>query len=198
MSIKLRIASIWTPQFILTMELDRVSEATVDCLDELLEKYDSELKVTLREMPIIKGNIEERRKIMASAHNVRVKALIDILGYDKAIEVGRNALFKVGLKLGREARERLGVGDSLHDLIMAARVLYKVLGIEFEVNRSGEELNIIVLKCSLAKYYTVETCGILSAADEGVVQGLNENIHMTFTQKMTEGYGECIACLRCE
>ena len=39
----------------------------------------------------------------------------------------------------------------------------------------------------LSKYYTPETCQVLSAADEGVVQGLNPNFALNFCEK---GRGE--------
>ena len=194
MNLKLRIASHWIPSIFLIPEIDRVAEVTVKCLDQLLEKYERYNSISKKELKM-EGNIEERRKIMANAHNVRVKKLIDYLGYDDAQLIGRKALFKAGLILGREAKERLGVGSSLQDLIRAARILYRVLGIKFEINESGGKIKITVYKCSLSDYYTFETCRILSAADEGVVQGLNENINMKFTERMTEGHSECVACI---
>lgn len=199
MSLKLRIASFWMPQSLLIAEIDRVAEVTLKCLDQLLEKYATlKLNSIQKEEPILKGDIGERRKIMAEAHNIRVQALFDTLGGDDALKIGRKALFKAGLKLGRETRKRLGVGNNLQDLIRAARVLYRVLGIEFQVTKSGNEISLLVKKCFLSNYYTPETCKILSAADEGVIQGLNENIKMIFTQRMTEGASECVACISCK
>lgn len=202
MSFRLWIASYWVPPFLLLSEIDHVAMVTVNCLDDLLLKYaPSKLSIIQKDKFHMEGNINNRRKLMAKAHNVRVKALIDALGYEDAMKIGRKALFQAGLKLGQEARERLGVGDSLQDLIRSARVLYHVLGIEFKVDIHGKEnkvndLHIIISKCSLSSYYTAETCQILSAADEGVVQGLNENIQMKFTQRMTEGPSECMACIK--
>lgn len=194
MSLKLRLASMWMPSFLLKRELDRVAEVTTDCLDQILLKSASPFLDIYKEEHPMQGNLDERRRTMANAHNVRVKALIETLGYEKAVKTGRKYLFKAGLKLGREARERLGVNRSLSDLVMAARVLYDVLGIEFKVEY-GDEVMIIIDKCSLSQDYSPDTCLILSAADEGVVQGLNENIKMNFTQRMTEGPSECLACV---
>lgn len=196
MGLKLRIASLWVPEILLIPDIDRVAEVTVKCLDHLIEEY-SPLKynsTTHKELKM-EGSLDERREIMAIIHNVRVKALIDAVGYDDAMVVGRKSLFKAGLKLGREAKRRLGVGNSLQDLIRAARILYRVLGIEFEVEESGDGITVMVNKCSLSNYYAADTCNILSAADEGVVQGLNENIHMHFTEKITDGHSKCIACI---
>lgn len=194
MSLKLRFASIWLPEYILKQEIDRVAYVTITCLDQLLLEYaPDKLQAFKKEELVMKGDMEERRKIMANAHNMRVKALIEVLGCEEAVKIGRDALFQAGLKLGREARMRLNVGNSLPDLIRAARVLYRVLGIEFEVKKSGEKLNMVVERCSLSGYYNPETCLILSAADEGVVQGLNKNIRMQFTERMTEGSLKCLA-----
>lgn len=199
MGLKLRIASYWMPEIFLIPEIDRVAEVTVKCLDLLLEKYAPlKYKTIIHEELKMEGNLEKRRKIMATAHNVRVKALINSVGYDDALAIGRKALFKAGLKLGQEANDRLGVGNSLQDLIRAAQILYRVLGIEFKIEESGNQITMIVDKCSLSNYYTAETCKILSAADEGVVQGLNENIHMNFTQRITEGHLRCLACINHE
>jgi hypothetical protein len=196
MSLKLRFASIWLPEYILKQEIDRVATITLKCLDQLLLKY-APLKLNALHIENLnmKGDIEKRRKIMAEAHNMRVKMLIDEMGYDEAVKVGRDALFQGGLKLGREARMRLDVDNSLQDLIRAARVLYRVLGIEFEVENSEEEIFMMVNRCSLSKYYLPETCRILSAADEGVVRGLNEDIEMKFILRMTDGYSKCKASL---
>ncbi|MCE5214859.1 MAG: L-2-amino-thiazoline-4-carboxylic acid hydrolase [Methanobacterium sp.] len=199
MNIKLLIASYWLPRSILKKELDQVAEVTIGCLDQLVyEVAPREYRAIHKEKQTMIGDLENRRKIMSTAHNLRVKVLIETLGYDDAVRVGREALFNAGLQLGQEARKRLKVGNSLQDLIRAARVLYQVLGIKFKIRKSGEEFLMIVDKCLLSKYYTPETCRILSAADEGVFQGLNPNIHMIFTQRMTEGPSECLACINCE
>jgi hypothetical protein len=196
MNLKLRLASFWLPSFILKKEIDKVAEVTIGCLDQIINEFTSdELNKFSREKLIMKGNMENRRKIMSKAHNIRVKELINVLGYDEAVRAGRASLFKAGLKLGLEARERLGVGSGLQDLIRAARILYRVLGIEFIIIQSVDDNLMVVKKCSLSEYYTPETCKILSAADEGVVQGLNPNIHLIFTQRMTDGPSECVACI---
>ena len=197
MSLKLRFASIWMPEYVLKKEIDHVASVTIECLDSLLLKYAPEkLKVISRKDREMKGDIEKRRKIMATAHNLRVEFLIDELGCDEAVRVGRDALFRAGIKLGRQARERLNVGDSFPDLIMAARILYRVLGIDFEIEKCEEEIIMTVNRCSLSNYYLPETCRILSAADEGVVQGLNPNIHMKFVKRITQGHDHCLASIK--
>lgn len=195
MSIKLKILSIWVPQCLLINELDRVAEVTNECLDKLLEEYPPE-SLNLLEDLIMEGNLEQRRALMAEGHNARVNALIRVLGYEKAMELGRTALFKAGYRLGLEARGRLGVTENIQDTIKAAQILYKVLGIEFKVEKLEKDMVLRVKRCSLATSYSPETCRMMSAADEGVVHGLNENISMLFKKRITEGAKECTACIK--
>lgn len=195
MSIKLKILSIWVPQCLLVNELDRVAEVTNECLDKLLEEYSPE-SLNLLEDLVMGGNLEQRRALMAEGHNARVNAIIGVLGYEKAMAVGRTALFKSGYKLGLEARRRLGVSENIPDTIKAAQILYKVLGIEFKVKKLEKDMVLRVKRCSLATSYSPETCRMMSAADEGVVHGLNENINMLFKKRITEGAKECTACIK--
>jgi hypothetical protein len=192
MNIKLRILSIWFPKFILIKELEKTSQLTNKCLDRLLMKY------SISPPPMekkVKGSLEERRALMAAGHNLRVKALVKSLGLKKAIEVGRVQMFMVGYKMGCEARKRLGVGENIEDTIAAARILYKVLGIKFQIEPHGKDIMLRVNSCSLAIQYTPETCKIMSAADKGVLNGLNSNMDMEFLERITEGAEKCSACI---
>jgi len=183
------------PEYLLIPEIDRISKMTLDCLNQLLENYSINEKNVIEEV-LIKGKLSQRRSIMATAQNIRIKRLIESIGYMEASEISRKALFKVGLTLGREAHERLNVNDSLTDLSSAARILYRVLGIEFYITVDDNKIFLTVEKCALAEYYTIETCKIISAVDEGVVQGLNHNYNMIFTEWMTGDCNECRACIK--
>lgn len=196
MSIKLKIASLWLPNFILKKELDNVATNTIKGLNDVLNKYAPwKMEEILNEDEILTDTIEERRSIMARAHNNRVKALIEEIGYEEAVKIARKSMFEVGYQLGQDARRRLGVGDDFEDLQIAAKILYKVLGIEFKIENREGNIIMIVNRCALSKYYTREACVVLSAADEGVVHGLNENLSMKFKEKITDGSSECIACI---
>ena len=192
MSIRLKIASFWLPDFILKRELDNVAMKTIGGLDDLLKQYVPGIVINEE---VLRGSLEERRSIMANAHNKRVKILIQELGHEKAVKIGRNVMFEVGYKLGQEARRKLGARNSFEDLELAARILYKVLGIEFKIENKDGNMIMVVNRCFLSKYYSPESCMILSAADEGVVRGLNENMGMHFKERITEGAHECIACI---
>jgi hypothetical protein len=195
MNLKLYLASLWLPKYIMIRELDRLATATIAGLDNLLENSTKD-KFDLNQLK--KNDIEGRRGEMASIHNQKVKKLIDVYGYSKGIEIGRRAMYQVGLNLGLDARRRLGVGNTLKDLEFAAKILYKVLGIEFRLETRGEKLFLIVNRCTLADYYTSDTCRVLSAADEGVFHGLSSGANMKFEKRITENEPECMACIKME
>ncbi|MGZ7049812.1 MAG: L-2-amino-thiazoline-4-carboxylic acid hydrolase [Methanobacterium sp.] len=196
MSIQLKIASFWLPDFILKRELSNVARMTIKGLDDVLKHYASHKMEEIKKKDELLGeSLEDRRTKMTKAHNIRVKALIEVLGYEKAIKVGREAMFNVGYQLGRDARRRLGVGNSFHDLETAAKILYKILGIDFKIENKDGNVIMVVNRCYLSKNYSPEACMVLSAADEGVVRGLNENLNMQFKERITDGASECIACI---
>ena len=131
---------------------------------------------------------------MAVKHSNLVKSIAEVLGKEEAIRLGREAMFKVGEELGSETCQRLGVGRSLKDMIRAARILYRVLGIDFEVELQNPNTAILIInRCALAANYSELTCQVLSATDEGTIRGLNQNMSMTFTERITGGQPKCKA-----
>lgn len=202
MGLKLDLLSLWMPDFIMKKEIKTIAEVTIRELDRLMEEnsHSQNSHSTLKSLPTpkIEGRSRNRRIEMASAHEQRVKLLIQVLGRDKAIELGRAALFRTGQELGSQLKGRLGVGDSLTDLIKAARILYRVLGIDFAVQKTNDTIFLVVNRCQLADYYSSDTCWVLSATDEGVVQGLNPHISMKFNQRMAAGASCCLAPITSE
>ncbi len=196
MSIRLKIASLWLPDLILKKELDKVANDTIKGLKDVLKQHaPQKIEEINKKNENLNGSMEERREKMAKIHNYYVKMLIKELGYENAIKIGRKAMFNVGYELGREARQKLGVGNNFKDLESAAKILYKILGIEFKIENRDENIIMVVKRCALSKYYSSETCMVLSGADEGVVRGLNENMGMQFKERITDGASECLACI---
>jgi L-2-amino-thiazoline-4-carboxylic acid hydrolase len=203
MGLKIRLLSYWTPNWFLKKGLDELAYSTINGLEELLIKQNPEYRQDLKgfryNSNILKGNFHEKRINMATLHNQLVEKMIEVFGHDDAIILGREVMFIKGLALGRKFRRILGVGTSLEDLISAAKILYKVLGIKFDIKefKSGE-IVMVVNHCALAEYYRPDTCMILSAADEGVVQGLNPKIKIKFQERITEGASCCLAPIHLE
>ena len=193
-SLRLLLASVWLPNYVIKDEIDKVAATTTDALRSLLEELaPGELQKISTEIQTLSGSIEERRAVMAANHSLLLKALSDGIGRDRAVEVGREVLFEVGVRLGEESCRRLGVGDSVEDLLTAARVMYGVLGIRFTVNREGGDHRIEVYRCPLSRQYSEFTCNVTSAIDEGVFKGLNPRASMSFKRKITSGFPTCVA-----
>lgn len=195
MSFRLKLASAMTTRSVLERELQRVAEMTTTELDDMVEAHAPETKAPLRnaDRPM-KGDLDARRQVMADAHRRRVAVLVDAMGEEAAVEEGRRRMGPVGDRLGSEARKRLGMDDSMDDLIAAARILYKVLGIEFTAEEHWDgSVTLHIQRCGLAEGYDGVTCRLMSAADEGMIRGLNPAARLEFRHRLTEGASECLA-----
>jgi hypothetical protein len=73
-----------------------------------------------------------------------------------------------------------------------------VLGIDFEVKNTEKGIVLVVNRCQLAGHYSPDTCLVLSATDEGVVQGLNPHLSMRFHKRMAAGSPCCLAPITLE
>jgi hypothetical protein len=178
-------------------ELERVATTTTDALHSILEiEAPNKLQEVSRKIKTLSGSIEKCRAVMAANHHLLLNALSDEIGHDRAVKVGRNALFKVGIIIGEESGKRLGVGESIKDLLMAARLMYRILGISFTVKEEGGYYYMKFHRCALSDHYSELTCAVMSAIDEGVIRGLNPRASMNFERKITSGFSTCLACVR--
>jgi hypothetical protein len=193
MGLKLTFLSWWMPSYFLNRELTAVAEATNKVLKETIQLHNAGAIIETETLESVKG-INEKRSAMAKQHAVLVDTLVEELGQETAVKLGRETLYKVGEQLGKQSRDRLGVGDSPEDLVKAAKIMYRVLGIHFKVDWStSTQATLTVNRCALAKNYSELTCQVLSATDEGVVHGLNPNINMKFQSHLTGGCKVCTA-----
>lgn len=196
-NLKLWFASFWMPKSRILKELKRVYLETNNALDLLLKKNSLENPLNLADVNLTNISIGELRRKMASDHNVKVSTLVSGLGRKKAVSQARKELLNSGIRLGKKARLELGVGDSISDILRAAKIMYRVLGIDFEIMRLVDnEVLMFVNRCCLSEVYDDITCEVLSAADEGVVQGLNSNFEMTFEERITSGAKKCKAQIK--
>ncbi len=193
MGLRLLILEQWTPNFVIRGELSKVSTQTTEALKTLLAAHSAQL-------PIENSNqknptsIQEQRARMAQNHAKMVEALEAAVGREKAVALGREAMFAVGVNLGKQIRRKLGVGDNPKDLIRAAKILYHILGIEFHMGKLTQtNAEAIIDRCALAQQYSKLTCEVLSATDEGVIKGLQPNAVMQFKKYMTSGCQTCNA-----
>jgi hypothetical protein len=193
--LRLQILGWWTPKYIIRKELVNVSDLTTTALQYLVAQYTPQ-ELTDNTKQQTSKSIQEQRAKMAQTHAKLVEKLEASLGHEKAVILGRKALFSVGENLGKQTRSKLGVSDNPRDLTKAAKILYRVLGIKFHLewlDKSNAEA--IIDRCALSEHYSKLTCEVLSATDEGVIKGLQPNVNMKFREYMTSGCKNCRADL---
>lgn len=195
MGFRLLILSWWTPECVIRRELENISDRTIGALTELVYKYAAKVEIASQKKQQ-SLSIQEQRAIMAQTHTKLVETLVAMVGQEEAVILGREALFSVGLNVGELTRNKLGVGDNPKDLTKAAKILYRILGIEFHLEwLDNSNATAIIDRCALAEQYSKLTCEVLSATDEGVISGLQPNVTMKFKEYMTSGCQNCRACI---
>lgn len=194
MGLRLSILGWWTPSYIIRRELENISNQTTSALNRLIPKNAVKVVDAANQKQNYPKSIQEQRSVMAQTQAELVAALESAFGHDEAVRVGREALFAVGQEIGKQTRGKLGVSDKPADLTKAAKILYRVLGIEFDLKwLDDSNANAIINRCALAEKYSKLTCEVLSATDEGVINGLQPNVTMKFRQFMTSGCKNCRA-----
>jgi hypothetical protein len=129
------------------------------------------------EMP---GDPGRFRAEMSRKHAQLVNELSSMKG-DEGIAQVKEELFATGARLGAEVRNQLKLSDEPEQLIAAAKLLYRILDIDFDVDADGKGMR--VSRCSLADNYGPFVCGVISRMDEGVVHGLNPRASMRFSRR---------------
>jgi hypothetical protein len=103
----------------------------------------------------------------------------------------RGRLYKGAVETGLQLKHELKI-KSYDEVLIASRIFYRILGIEFFGDTSG---NITIRKCFFSNYLSAENCCLISALDEGVAQGLSQG-ELKFTQRITDGNECCMARIR--
>jgi hypothetical protein len=190
-NIKLLLANLWIPKKRVLAELKTVYKTTNRTLDTLLTQYKIKIPKTQK---IDNLKPKELRIKMAKEHNKKVQKLIKTIGKKTAINQARKKLFNTGQILGQKAKKDLNIKNSTSDILNAAKILYKILGINFKAKKINKTTYLMIInRCSLSKHYKNSTCQILSAVDEGVLSGLNPQYKMQFQKRITQGAPKCKA-----
>ena len=193
MGFRLLFLGWWTPKYIIRKELANVSDLTITALQSIVAQYTPQ-ELAAHTKQRTSTSIKEQRANMAQTHVKLVEKLEATLGHEKAVTLGREALFLVGENLGKQTRLKLGVSDNPRDLTKAAKILYRVLGIEFHLEwLDKSNAKATINRCALSEQYSKLTCEVLSATDEGVIKGLQPNVTMKFKEYMSSGCRNCRA-----
>lgn len=195
MSLRLTAANLLVRGPVMIRWLELVDHMVYSSLAAIMADLPTRAPVDLEGVP--RGAVRYRRA-MAERHARMVDALIEDLGREAGVREGRRAMREAGLALGKRLRSELDLSDGMEDLFAAAKLLYRVLGIEFQVAREGEGARMTVHRCSLSEHYSELTCKVMSAMDEGVVMGLSPKAAMAFTRCNSGGERPCEAVITWE
>jgi hypothetical protein len=114
---------------------------------------------------------------------------------DQVIMEGRehsvlaDRLWRNAYRLGMTLRRRLRIRTT-EEALTAARIVYRILDIDFRGNRRGD---IVIERCSFSAVYSPAVCRIVSSLDAGLLAGLTDGGRLTFSTRITEGWTRCLA-----
>jgi hypothetical protein len=173
MNIRLLALKIHIPLFIKKKKLEELSDIVADAFG--------------KPKPTMKGlSYDERLKAFAS---FTAKEAQMLFREEQHLEEVRTKLYEKAHKLGQKIRKDFRI-RSTQEIMEMSRILYQILGIDFEGDRGGD---VTIKKCFFSHYYSNRVCDLISSLDEGVAAGLSEGGKLSFFQKITEGKDCCKA-----
>ncbi len=173
MSLRLRLAGIGLPGPLRRKEIRRLAERTARAFEVPAPR--------LGKGPVAAAWLAFARFTQEQASR---------LPRDEASRLAvRERLRREAEAMGRDLGRRLGV-RSRPDVLRAARILYRAMGIDLVPEPDGR---IRVASCSCASIYTPDTCRTIAALDEGLLSGLAGGGRLTFSARLTEGAPACAA-----
>jgi len=102
----------------------------------------------------------------------------------------RRRLYNGAFAMAQEIKRNLHV-ERPADVIKTAKLVYKILGIEFAGDNNG---GVVISRCFFSSYYSSPVCRLISSLDEGLLEGLSGG-SFRFTQRITDGNPYCRALL---
>jgi hypothetical protein len=113
----------------------------------------------------------------------------------RKIDAIEGKLYQGSFRLGEDLRKKLHI-KTWEQAAEALQLIYRIIGIEFRCGaRDGlqctEPDGFTVSECFFSRYYSAEVCGLISSLDRGLAAGLTGCGGLSFTQRITEGYGCC-------
>jgi hypothetical protein len=172
-SLRLRALELSIPGWVARYALRRLAEATASA-------FDSE-PVVLRGSD--QGELLARYATFTAGWVER--ASVDGTDLDA---VSRRAWSNARI-LGESFRRQLGV-RTRSDALRAARIAYRMIGIDLRVDPSGA---VAVDRCAFAARYSPQVCRVMSSFDDGLIAGLTQGGRLTFSERITEGRPMCLA-----
>jgi hypothetical protein len=97
-------------------------------------------------------------------------------------------LFQGGRELGERIRRIFMIG-TIEDATSAMIILYNTI----RIHARSKGCAMTVSSCYFSSVYSPETCGVLSALDDGIFTGLSGGGRLRFSRRITDGSACCRA-----
>ncbi len=107
----------------------------------------------------------------------------------REIERVKQRLYRNAVEMGQKYGKWLQLG-TVADVMAAGRVLYRILGTDFQGDARGE---VVIKWCYFIRYFSSQVCRLMSAMDAGLFAGLSNGGELTFSSRVTEGQPCCRA-----
>ena len=153
----------------------------------LVELFNATASAFLSKAPEIEG-LSFNECLRLYAIFTRDKAEESII-QGNSLEV-KKRLYEAAYILAQELKKSLHV-ESVEDVMKSAKLVYKILNIEFKIDQEGE---VIIRRCFFSSLYSNQVCQVISSLDEGLLEGLSGGT-FRFSQRITEGKDYCRAHL---
>lgn len=124
---------------------------------------------------------------MPSAKALDVFASFTANSLSQCNEEQQQTLHAKAFRLGKKLRSFL-TDRSVDALTQLTFQLYRNIGIKMSGQLPG---TVCVHSCHFSRHYSPRLCAIASMMDSGVINGLFNGMHITFTQRLTEGAPHC-------
>jgi hypothetical protein len=173
MSLRLALAEIWIPGPIRSRELGRLFALTAEAFDAPLPSL-AGLSFDGMVGSYARWTGEQATGILAD--EIRAAAI-------------RARLRELSLAYGRRLGRLLGL-RTRGQVMRAGRLLYRLIGIDFEGTEEGK---IVIRRCAFSQFYTPAACALIAGLDDGVISGLSGGGRLEFDGRITEKNDACRA-----
>lgn len=173
MSLRLRALELHVPDVVARSALRRLFEATAAAFGSEPEDVDG----------------LDRRTLLVRYASFTTQCAEQALADQMDLDVVSRRMWAHSYALGESFRRRLGVRTRA-DALRAARVAYRMIGIDLRADRRGR---VTVDRCTFAEWYSPQVCRLMSSLDAGLIAGLTDGGRFSFSERITEGRPRCLA-----
>jgi len=173
MNLTLRVLNIYLPAYVRKNGIRQLFGAAAEAFE-----------TTLPDIQVL--SVDESLRQFALFTKNQVEKLIKG-GND--LEVVKKRLYQKAFQIGEKYRKKFRV-QGLNDVMDASRIFYRIIGIKFKGNATGE---VIITRCYFSNIYNDKVCQVMSSMDSGLLAGLANGGELIFSKRITENHSCCQA-----